>query len=246
MESRLVAVPPSDVDRVNELWRELTRTPSAFSTPVPLVVASDGHRASPPGWVGIIEIRGRAVVACPAATAERVAGRLAGLVAEQLVEPGIVDAVLDPVDTLGPALLFYGPATSTATVRPGSVIGPLALHDPRVRSVIEDATDAERGEAAIGDTTSGVYIGLAPDGTPAAACAWREWPHRVAHMSVLTAAAHRGGGYGAATARIALDGAVTAGLLPQWRAAHRNEASIALARRLGLALLGRQYSLRLD
>jgi hypothetical protein len=35
------------------------RAPSAFTSSVPLVVGSDNHRASPPGWVGIIELCGR-------------------------------------------------------------------------------------------------------------------------------------------------------------------------------------------
>ena len=237
---------PPDVDQVKELWRDLTGAPSAFTSSVPLVVASDNHRASPPGWAGIIEVCGSAVVACPVTMADRVAVRLTGLAAEQLIQPTIVDALLDPVDTLGPALLFYGRETITAAAKTGSVIGPLEIDDPRVQSVVEEATDAERDEADIEETTSGVYIGLTPDGTPATACAWREWPHQVAHISVLTATSHRGYGYGASTARVALDEAVGAGLLPQWRAARWNEESIALARRLGLELLGHQYSLRLN
>jgi hypothetical protein len=102
-------MPPSDVERVKELWRELTGAPSAFASSDPLFITSDDHRLSPPGWIGIVEICGRAVVA---------------------------------------------------------------------------------------------------------------------------------------TARLALDAAVGAGLLPQWRAANRNEASIALAWHLGPQLLGHQYSIR--
>ena len=236
-------MPPSDVERVKELWRELTGAPSAFASSDPLFITSDDHRASPPGWVGIVEICGRAVVASPTAKASQVAGRLAGLTPEQLIQPSVVNSLLVPVDTLGPALLFYGSAT-TASTKAGGVTGPLDIGDPKVQSVIEDATDAERDEAAIDNTTSGVYIGLTPDGTPAAACAWQEWPHQVAHISMLTAASHRGVGHGASTARLALDAAVGAGLLPQWRAANRNAASIALAWHLGLQLLGHQYSIR--
>ena len=77
----------------------------------PLVVASDDHRASPPGWTGIIEVCGRAVVVCPSTSADRVAARLAGLTAEQVIQPSVVDALLEPDDTLGPALLFYGRPT---------------------------------------------------------------------------------------------------------------------------------------
>ncbi len=235
----------SDVDQVKELWRDLTGAPSAFTSSVPLVVASDDHRASPPGWAGIIELCGCAVVACPTTAAERVAARLAGLTAQQLVQPTIVDTLLSPVDTLGPALLFYGRASISAA-KSGSVIGPLEIDDPRVQWVIEAATDTERDEAGMEDTTSGVYLGLTPDGNPAAVCAWREWPRRVAHMSVLTATAHRSFGHGVATARVALDEAARAGLLPQWRSAHWNGASISVARRLGLELLGHQYSIQLS
>ena len=114
---------------------------------------------------------------------------------------------------------FYGRVTITATANADSVIGPFEIDDPRVQSVIGDATTAERDEAAIEETTSGVYVGLTPDGTPAAACSWRVWPHRVAHMSVLTAASHRGSGYGASTSLVALDAATGAGLLPTSRSA---------------------------
>lgn len=239
-------MPPPDADRVRDLWRELTDAPGAFTPRDPLVIASDTHRASPPAWIGIVEVCGDVVVACRTATADRVRRQLAGSAAEHLIRPSIVDALLHPVDTLGPALLFYGRPTLTATKAAGSVIGPCEIDDPRVQSVIGDATTAELDETAIEETTSGVYVGLTADGIPAAACAWREWPHRVAHISALTAASYRGLGFGASTAAVALDAAVGVGLLPQWRAGHWNEASIALARRLGLELLGHQYSLLLN
>jgi hypothetical protein len=124
-----------------------------------MVVASDHHRASPPGWIGIIEICSSVVVACPAASANWVADRLAGLTPAQLIQPSTVDARLNPVDTLGPALLFYGRETTMATEMAGTVVGPLGIGDARVQSVIEDATDHERDEAGIEDTTSGVYVG---------------------------------------------------------------------------------------
>ena len=43
-----------------------------------------------------------------------------------------------------------------------------------------------------------------------------------------------------------LEAARDRGFLPQWRAAHWNSASIALAHRLGLALVGHQYSVTFD
>ena len=245
----LVAVPPPpDRDRVRTLWRDLTDAPNGFTSNTHLVVGSDSHRASPLGWIGIVELCGDVVVACPTGTVDRLRHALAGSRAEQLTQPSYLDALLHPIETLGPAMLFYGRPTITTSARSTNVqvIGPIEIDDPRVEAVLDDASAVERDEAAVEDTNSGMYLGLAPDGTPASVCGWREWPHAVAHVSALTAASSRSRGFAVATAAVALDAAAARGLLPQWRAAHWNTASIALARHLGLSLLGHQYSLKLN
>ena len=149
-----------------------------------------------------------------------------------------------PRHTLGPARLYYGAATSPSPEP--ATLGPLPVDDPRVRSVLADATDEERGESAIDETTSGVFLAVAVDGAPAAAAAWTVWPQGVAHICVLTARAHRGTGTAFAAAHRALTEAVDVGLLPQWRVRKGNLASIALAERLGMHHVGDQYSIRLD
>jgi len=64
-------------------------------------------------------------------------------------------------------------------------------------------------------------------------------------MSSLTARSFRRKGLGAAAAVAALDAADARGLLPQWRAAHWNAGSLALARSIGLHQVGSQFSVML-
>jgi len=114
-----------------------------------------------------------------------------------------------------------------------------------VQRVLADATDAERSEGGVGGTTSGVWLAVDDHGEPGALCGWVAWPQAVAHICVLTARSQRGRGLAHVAAAGALHGAAAAGLLPQWRARVENGASLALARRLGLEPIGRQFSVLL-
>ena len=64
-------------------------------------------------------------------------------------------------------------------------------------------------------------------------------------MSVLSASSQRGRGHALSVSSRTLRAASETGLIPQWRAAEWNVASIGLARRLGLTEVGRQYSVHL-
>jgi RimJ/RimL family protein N-acetyltransferase len=231
-----------DIERVRVLWRDLTGAPEGFRGAGVTVVGSAHHRAAPDGWIGIVKLATDVVIACPVADVDRVLHAVVASHPEDLVAPDHLDHLLNPCQTLGPALLFYGAPTRSAP--DVQVIGPVDLTDDRVRAVLTDATDDERDESDLDGTSSGAFVALTADGTPAAACAWAQWPHDVAHISSLTATAHRGQGFGLAAAHLALSEATNRGLIPQWRAAQSNLASIALARRLGLHHLGTQYSCR--
>jgi GNAT superfamily N-acetyltransferase len=240
----MAAMRNADVERVRVLWRDLTDAPKGFAGTGVLVVASDTHRAAPDGWVGIVKLGSDVVVASPSAHVDQVRSAKERLSPDGLVDPDQIETVLHPIQTLGPALLFYGaPSIQTTT---SDVIGPLDLEDDRVRAVLTDASDDERSESALDETTSGAFLALSADGSPAAVCGWREWPQGIAHKSSLTARSHRGRGLGRAAAVRALGEATSKGLIPQWRAARSNVSSIALARRLGLVHLGHQYSICLD
>ena len=229
-----------DVEQVRALWRTLTGAPEGFAGTALVVVESNEHLATARGWVSIVRLGSRAVVASPAVHLDRVRGAFMHADASRLTEPAYVNRHLVAAQTLGPAALFYGVTSLTAATT--TVLGPVGVADPQVREVLADATEGERDESNAEQTTSGLFLAISVDGKPAAVCGWREWPHRVAHMSVLTAASQRGAGYGVAASARAVTAAQDQGLLPQWRAVEQNHGSIGLVRRLGLQLLGSQYS----
>lgn len=233
-----------DLVRVQRLWRELTTAGLGFFDKPLVYKTTDTHRAAPEGWVAIVRIGWQVVLAGPDWDLTRIDHNTRQSHPTQLVDPQHLAEFVCPRHTLGPARLYYGRPPSTVPAH--ATVGPLAVDDPRVQAVLADATDEERAESAVDDTTSSVFVALAPDGSPAAAAGWRVWPQEVAHVSVLAAAAHRGTGAAFAASHAALTAAVAAGLLPQWRAAEGNLASIALAERLGLEYFGDQLSIRLD
>lgn len=233
---------PDELDRVRDLWRELTGAADGFRGEPVVVVGADDQRAAPPGWTGIVRVESAVVIATPSAGVDRVRRAVDGADVDRLVEPAYVEQLLGPVDRLGPARLFYGNGPEWEA--DGISGGPFPLDDERVQQVVLDATGDERGESGITHCTSGIYLASGPDG-PAAVAGWREWPHRVAHVSILTAASQRGQRLALAVGSHALAEAARQGFLPQWRSAHWNQASTGLARRLGLHEVGEQYSVLL-
>ena len=80
-------------------------------------------------------------------------------------------------------------------------------------------------------------------GAPVAAAGYRRWPGGLAHLSVLTNPRFRRHGIAQVVSRAAAEHALAKGLVPQWRAALSNEASLRTGRRLGFVELGRQLSI---
>lgn len=233
-----------EMSQVQAMWRELTTARLGFFDNDLVYRSTDSHRAAPEGWVAIVRLEWQVVVAGPSDQLDRIDSNTRQSFPSQLLSVEHLAEFVCPRHTLGPARLYYGASKgaspSTATD------GPLDVDDSRVRAVLADATDDERGESAIEDATSGVFLALTADGAPGAVAGWRVWPHEVAHISVLCARTHRGTGVGFAAAHRAVAAAVAAGLLPQWRVREDNHPSIALAERLGLRHLGDQLSIRLD
>jgi GNAT superfamily N-acetyltransferase len=230
--------------QVKAMWRDLTTAGQGFFDLDLVYKSTDSHRAAPEGWVAIVRLGRQVVVAGPNDQLDRIDSNTRQSWPTQLVQAEHLDEFVCPRHTLGPARLYYG--ASSGTSPSAATAGPLAVDDARVAAVLADATDDERGESAIEDTTSGVFVALTADGAPGAVAAWRVWPHEVAHISVLCARSHRRTGVGFAAAHRAIAAAADAGLLPQWRVREDNVPSIALAERLGLRHIGDQYSIRLD
>ena len=225
------------LDQVKTLWRELSGCPTAFTMSGVVRCNSDDQQIAPPGWIGVVAIQKAAVVVTPTSVA---AASLTEVSAEQITTPAGASAAFGPmVASLGPAILFYGQPTP---VTMSDVAGPVPVEHPLVQDLFASASEDDRDESDLTSTDSGVFLATDPYGTPVAAAGYRTWPTGVAHMSVLTAPHARGTGHGTRASHAALSLATENGLLPQWRAAEQNTASIALAQRLGLTELGRQFS----
>lgn len=81
--------------------------------------------------------------------------------------------------------------------------------------------------------------------TPLAGAGYDLWEGILAHMAVLTPPDERGRGYAQRITAVAVEEAMAAGLVPQWRARSDNTASQRTARRAGFAYAGTQTSVAL-
>jgi hypothetical protein len=252
-------------DRARGLWELLAGSGEPFpSDGRALVTVAPDSLLCPPGWVGVVELDGSALVSVPdEATAER-ARPLTRLDPGQRTDLAAVGAVLPVLDALGPARLAYLDAASLTTVelrttpRPDPVglapaptsEGPAGLDevetrdvgDPDVRDLLTRVDPLDSDESGVAELTSPAFV-VRRDGVVLAASGYRAWPGDVAHMSVLTAPEARGRHLGRLVARAATMHALDAGLLPQWRA--RVEPSRRIAAALGYQELGSQLSVRL-
>lgn len=203
-----------ETERVRSMWRELCGVPSAFRGSGVEVADAADIRSAPPGAISLVVLGDATAVAGPAVSGHRAA--LTALGAGAFVDLARIEPVLGPfARTLGPARLWYG---HTDAVARHAVVGPLPADHALVAELLAGADAGDLEESGVTDA--------------------------VAHVGVLARAPYRGRGCAASAAAVALRAAATAGLLPQWRAAHWNDESIGLARRLGLTSVGTQFSVR--
>jgi GNAT superfamily N-acetyltransferase len=226
------------------LWEELARVPVSFDPAGSVaVVVSPESWMCPPGWVGVVLLDGSAIVAAPnRAAAAQIEAAFSGLAVEALVDTETVGALLPVADVLGPATLGY---LGEHDFRPAQVelqVEELAVGDPELRRLEKSAGEDDAGEAGLDEITSPVFV-IRTNGQVVAASGYRLWPQRTAHLSVLTAPGWRGQGLGRTAASHAVGHALTAGLLPQWRARPAESRRVAAA--LGFRELGAQLSFKL-
>lgn len=225
------------------LWRGLSGGQTALQSSGVTVVESDRHRLSPSGWIGIVSLYDRVVIATPNEFRTVVDRGLAMSPAIDALTTvrGVAGVFGEPAQCLGPAVLAYGSGPTEAM---SGALGPVAPSDWRVQRVLERCSPEERAESDLMRTDSGVFLSRDADGDPVSASGYRRWPESIAHMSVLTVPDARGAGYGTIAAAAALGLASSNGLLAQWRAAEDNQGSQRLAGSLGLTVIGRQLSFR--
>jgi RimJ/RimL family protein N-acetyltransferase len=170
---------------------------------------------------------------------ERALGTLAP---GSLTDTGVLGSVFPGAQLLGPASLAYLDAGEFRPRAGPAVAEVIPPQDPAVRRFLSAADLDDANESGLDEITSPAFA-VREHGRIVAAAGYRDWPGRVAHLSVLTAAGARGRGLGTATASAAVAAAIGEGKLPQWRA--RPDSSRRIARSLGFRELGCQVSLRL-
>ncbi|MGW6393861.1 GNAT family N-acetyltransferase [Streptomyces sp. NPDC055103] len=237
------AVPPLAAAR--RLWEDMAGVSASFPSAGAMnVVVSPDSGLCPMGWAGIVALGGAALVTVPdERAAAAVRGALRGLPVAAVVDAAAVGDVLPVTRVLGPAALAY---VSPEGFRPAGGASPaverLDGHHRAVRALERTAGPEDAAEAALDEITSPVFV-VREHGEAVAAAGYQEWPLRTAHLSVLTAPAARGRGLARVVASTAVAHALTAGLLPQWRA--RPPASRRVAAALGFEELGAQLSVEL-
>lgn len=189
--------------------------------------------------MAVVRVGATVVIGAP----EHLLSPLRELPPSQLLEPAsLMSALADHrPELLGPARLAYVDArslslSSTSTARRASRL--------ELASVLAACEDEDSEESGLEDMERW-WIADGPDGEPAAAAGYEIWDDHIAQLGILVAPGHRGNGYGAGAASAAIEHALEAGLVPQWRSAAGNEPSERLGMRLGFVPYGEQITLLL-
>ncbi len=227
----------ADVERVRAAWAGLAGVQSL--APLQVLVQPESSLC-PPGWVGVLVVDGTITVAVPDGSARVIVSKaLSGLEADVATDPDTVTHRVSGItDLLGPASLFY----ALTGVEADEGLKRVDLGE--VLSLLQSVGREELDESGLPQVTSPLYVENDAHGAPVAACGYRHWPQRIAHLCVLVHPDARGRGLARRVAAGAIAAALEEGLLPQWRA--RGETSKAVARRLGLIEVGSQLSFRLS
>lgn len=228
--------------RARALWESLAGEAVAFE-PAVRVTVSRRSLLCPPGWVGIVVIDGAAIATAPAAgTARTVQDALGAVPVASLTDPAVLGARLPVRELLGPASLAYLDAAEFRARHGRQATEVIPPRDAALHRFLAAGDPLEVEESAMAEITSPAFA-VREHGQIVAVAGYRDWPGRVAHLSVLTAAPARGRGLAQVTASAAVAHALHQGKLPQWRA--RLPASRRVARALGFRELGAQASIRL-
>lgn len=214
--------------RARRVWEQLAGVPVEFPAVGDVsVVVSGRSRWCPPGWVGLVALGGAVVVTAPDEARAR-------LFRERT--PGSVLVA----DVLGPAALAYLDVSDFRRPMHGdAVIDRLSPGHPDLRAFADSVGPDDAGESGVVDIESPVFV-LRDGPTLLAAAGYEVWAARTAHLCVLVAPRARGRGFARQVAGAAVEHALGAGLLPQWRA--RPLASRNVAAALGFRSLGGQLS----
>ena len=121
-----------------------------------------------------------------------------------------------------------------------------AADDPEIVAALERACPPDDVTEVGLSGFSRAVVTLDDREAPLAGAGYAEWQGILGQLGVLTPPEHRRAGHGTTAASLALNDALDAGLVPQWRTRVDNVASRRLARRLGLVEVGSQTTVALS
>lgn len=148
------------------------------------VVADADSFLCPRGWVGLLTLDGTvtAVVPGPAQVAMARAA-LAGLTPPEVTSAEVVVPRFAAVaEVLGPAALFYPTAPLRRWPSEHKLVGRAGLDE--LRDLLHDAGTEDANESGLGKISAPAFV-LREGHAVVAACGWRLWPGRIAHLCVL-------------------------------------------------------------
>ena len=148
---------------------------------------------------------------------------------------------------LGEAQLYFCDALPQFDEPPADVSSEAAL----VRALERRCPPDDVAEADLGGVEYPFVLVDGSDGdearqTPLAGAGYDIWEGILAHIAAITPPDERRKGYAGRVAAVAVEEAMAAGLVPQWRARTDNTASQRTARRAGFMFAGTQTSVALD
>lgn len=238
---------PATVDVVDGYWAGFLGVPrTRLRPPRPLAVPHAelgdyrGMYAQAFGGAPLVSLPGEMLERWGPAAAQAAGGGLVDDDRWRTVFGARVDRVV------GPAVIAYADAGTFRSVSTDPAVRLLGDADRPALDALRAAVSAEEwehsGDRALGATP---VAGAFAEGALAAVSGYDVWGGRLAHLGIVTHPAHRGRGLGAAAVALAMETALAAGLVPQYRTLLSNAPSLAIARRLGFVGYATSLAVRL-
>jgi hypothetical protein len=230
------------LDRVRQGWSDVTDIADGFTPGRTTVMVSTSSPIAPRGWVGLVALGDSALALVPDEPTRQLITRL--IVGIEPAQVPMLDWTSRGASAvLGPALLFFADGPLPPTRPTDLPVVTTSSTSAAVTALVSRASQDDAEEAAITQVSSELFVVFSADEVVAAS-GYTQWPGRIAHVSVLTDERHRRSGHARSVATVAINDAIGADLVPQWRASPA--PSQRLARSLSLLDMGSQTSIKID
>lgn len=171
-------------------------------------------------------------------------------------QPGHLDVTAQVTSVLGeraglvvgPAVLAYADDTTLRTVttpHQTRLLERTSTADCHQLQAFADDCSPDEWEAGGSNIEHDVVFGTFVETTLVAVAGYEVWGNRLAHIAIIAHPTHRGNAFGTSAVLAASRHAITAGVVPQYRALQSNHSARRLAAGLGFAPLAMSLAVRL-